>query len=299
MGRLNRYFSFVLVLISVAGAAPAQDRPLRIIAFGAHPDDCELQAAGAAAMWAAQGHKVKFVSVTNGDAGHQAMAGAALARRRREEAARAGATFGVEYLLLDNHDGELLPTLEVRRQIIAQIRELRPHLVLGPRPNDYHPDHRYTGVVVQDAAYMVAVPFFCPETPPLEANPVFLYFPDRFRKPNPFQADIAVSIDAVMPKKLEALVGMESQFVEGGALGSAELIEGGEAKLDERRRIVREGFSKRDRDTADAYRKQLADWYGEEAAKKVTFAEAFEICEYGRQPTQDELRKLFPFYGEK
>ena len=67
-----------------AGSAP-DTRPLRIICFGAHPDDCELQAGGVAAMWAARGHKVKFVSTTNGDIGHWGMAGGPLAQRRTEE----------------------------------------------------------------------------------------------------------------------------------------------------------------------------------------------------------------------
>src|ERR1041384_473870 len=68
-----------------AGAdAHAGDGKLRIICFGAHPDDCELQASGTAAMWAQRGHKVKFVSVTNGDIAHWRDAGGPLARRRRE-----------------------------------------------------------------------------------------------------------------------------------------------------------------------------------------------------------------------
>jgi LmbE family N-acetylglucosaminyl deacetylase len=166
---------------------------------------------------------------------------------------------------------------------------------MGPRTNDYHPDHRYTGVLVQDAAYMVAVPFFCPEAEPLAANPVFFYYPDQFQKPYPFQADVAVRIDGAINQKLDALVDMESQFVEGGALGSAELIEGGEAKREERRRTVREGFSKRDQGIADKYREKLVERYGPDEGNKVVHAEAFEVCEYGKQPGDEELKRLFPF----
>ena len=64
-------------------AAPAKQRQLRIIAFGAHPDDCELQASGTGALWAAKGHHVKFVSVTSGDIGHWRDAGGPLALRNR------------------------------------------------------------------------------------------------------------------------------------------------------------------------------------------------------------------------
>jgi LmbE family N-acetylglucosaminyl deacetylase len=150
----------LLVAAAVVPPLPAQqgDDKLRVIAFGAHPDDCDGKAGGLAAKYAALGHSVKFVSVTNGDAGHQSEGGGALATRRRKEAQEAGRRIGIEYEVLDNHDGELMPSLEVRKQIIRKIREWRADIVLSPRPNDYHPDHRYTAVLVQDAAYMVVVP---------------------------------------------------------------------------------------------------------------------------------------------
>jgi LmbE family N-acetylglucosaminyl deacetylase len=231
----------------------------------------------------------------NGDIGHWREAGGPLAQRRNAEVQRAADILGITTEVMDNHDGELLPTLENRRAVVRLIRDWRADVVMGPRTNDYHPDHRYTGVIVQDAAYMVAVPFFCPDAKPLQQNPVFLYYTDHFQKPYPFQADVAVGIDAVLERKLDALVDMESQFVEGGALGSAELIAGGDQKRPERRRFVRDSFTKRFREAADKYRRPLSDWYGQAAGSKITVAEAFEICEYGRQPTKEELRKLFPF----
>jgi N-acetylglucosamine malate deacetylase 1 len=266
----------------------------RVICFGAHPDDCEIKAGGTAAMWADAGHRVKFVSLTNGDIGHWRETGEVLARRRKAEVEHAAALLGVATQVLDNHDGELLPTLENRHTVTRLIREWRADVVMGPRTNDYHPDHRYTGFLVQDAAYMVAVPYFCPQTPPLAANPVFFYYADRFEKPYAFQADVVVAIDTVIERKLEAIVGMESQFVEGGVSGSPELIAGGEPKLQERRQVVGDSFRKRDRDLADKYREQLARRYGQQAAAAIQFAEAFEVCEYGRQPSPDELQVMFP-----
>ena len=202
------------LLLFAAAAVAAQDQPLRIIAFGAHPDDCDIRAGGTAAKWAALGHKVRFVSVTNGDAGHHEQGGGQLAMRRRAEAQEAGRRIGVEYVVLDNHDGELVPDLQVREQIIRQIREWKADLVLAPRPNDYHPDHRYTGVLLQDAAFMVTVPNVTPDTPALRKNPVFLYFEDRFQKPAPFRPDIAVSIDDVIDKKVDMLDAHVSQMYE-------------------------------------------------------------------------------------
>jgi LmbE family N-acetylglucosaminyl deacetylase len=277
-------------------ATPPDDGKLRIICFGAHPDDCELQAGGVAALWAAQGHHVKFVSVTNGDIGHWREAGGPLARRRKAEVQKADDLLRVTSEVLDIHDGELLPTLDNRRTITRLIREWQADVVMSHRPNDYHPDHRYTGVLVQDAAYMVAVPFFCPDVPPLKKNPVFLFYPDRFQKPNPFQPDVAVALDSVMEQKLDALAALESQFYEGGALGSADLLPHTPDKERERRKEVRAGHAGRNRALAERFRANLAEWYGKEQAGKITFVEAFEICEYGHKPDRNELRKLFPFF---
>lgn len=277
-------------------APPADDGKLRIICFGAHPDDSEIRAAGVGAMWSAKGHHVKFVSVTNGDIGHWRDAGGPLARRRTAEVERAARLLGITTEVLDIHDGELLPTLENRRTITRLIREWKADVVMSHRPNDYHPDHRYTGVLVQDAAFMVTVPFFCPDVPPLKTNPVFLFYPDSFQKPNPFQPDVAVSIDRVIDQKLDALDALESQFYEGGALGSSALIPSDPARQKERRQQVRASFANRSRTIAERYRSVLADWYGKEQADKVQYAEAFEVCEYGRRPNRAELAKLFPFF---
>jgi len=165
------------------------------------------------------------------------------------------------------------------------------------RPNDYHPDHRYTAILVQDAGYMVTVPFFCPDVPYLRRNPVFLFYQDRFQKPNPFAADIAVGIDPVIDKKLDSAVALASQTLEGGCNGNERLYpENDPDKRKAREREVRRRFDGRFASTADRFRKELADWYGQERAGKIKYAEVFEICEYGRRPSKQEIRKLFPFF---
>jgi N-acetylglucosamine malate deacetylase 1 len=274
----------------------SQDRKLRIICFGAHPDDSEIGASGTAALWAAKGHLVKLVAVTNGDIGHFSEAGGGLARRRKVEVERAAKLMGYTVEVLDNHDGELLPTLENRKKITKLIREWQADMVISHRPNDYHPDHRYTGVLVQDAAYMVTVPNFAPDIPFLRNNPIFLYYSDRFDKPNPFTADVIVDVGPVMEKKLDGLLGMVSQFYEGGANGSEELLNKNPEFVKRRWQVVRDRFVNRQRDVANKYRKQLEEWYGKERAAKIEYAEAFEICEYGRRPDKAELKRLFPFF---
>jgi LmbE family N-acetylglucosaminyl deacetylase len=283
------------VLLTLLAAAVLAAQPLRIIVFGAHPDDAEYRGAGVAMKWARQGHKVKFVSATNGDIGHWQMAGGPLAQRRKNEVLEVARRLGVTTEVLDIHDGEIFPTIENRRMITRLIREWNADIVISNRPNDYHPDHRYTGILVQDSAYMVTVPFFCPDTPILKNNPAFIYYPDSFQKPNPFQPDVAVDIDSVLEQKLKALDTLESQFYEGGANGYAELIPSDAAKQQERRKEVRDHHAARNEAIATRFRAQLADWYGKEKANQVHHAEAFEICEYGRRPSKEELRKLFPF----
>ena len=273
------------------GQSAAAAAPLNIIAFGAHPDDCDIRAGGTAAKWAAAGHRVRFVSVTSGDAGHQSQGGGALAARRRAEAKEAGRRLGVDYITLDNHDGELMPTLENREQIIRLIREWKADLVLGPRPLDYHPDHRYTGILLQDAAFMVTVPNVAPDTPALRQNPVFMYFEDGFQKPNPFTPDVVVAIDDTFQKKIDAIDAHESQMYEwlpwlNGRLDSVPKDPAARKALTAKQRFGR---------INDAMRATLVKYYGAEAAAKVEHAEAFEICEYGRRPDAAEIARLFPF----
>src|SRR5450631_4559553 len=211
----NFLFTMGLIFcLTISVNAQQNAGKIRIIMFGAHPDDCDERSSGTAALFVQMGYAVKFVSVTNGDAGHQTLKGKELAKRRYAETQEAAKRLGITYDVLDNHDGLLMPSLEVRLQIIKEIREWNADLVFAPRPNDYHPDHRYTGVLVQDAAYMVVVPDVTPEVPPLHKNPVFLYYEDNFQRPNPFRPDIAVAIDDTIDKKIAALDSHVSQFYE-------------------------------------------------------------------------------------
>jgi LmbE family N-acetylglucosaminyl deacetylase len=278
------------LLIAGMSALAAQDGKIRVIAFGAHPDDCDIRAAGTAALFAKMGHAVKFVSVTNGDAGHQSMSGVALAKRREAEAKESARRLGIEYEVLNNHDGELLPTLEVRKEIIRQIRRWNADIVLAPRPNDYHPDHRYTGVLVQDAAYMVVVPNVTPEVPALHKNPVFLYYEDNFQRPNPFRPDIAVAIDDVVDKKTDALDSHVSQFYEWLPWVDGKLSEVPKDPAERKAWLKRT----RNRPPNPAVREALVKWYGAEKGNAVKFYEAFEICEYGARPDEARIRELFP-----
>lgn len=279
--------------------AQDNDGKLRIIVFGAHPDDAEYKTGGTAVKWARLGHHVKLVSVTNGDIGHWKEAGGPLAIRRASEAAACAKKLGVTSQVLDIHDGELLPTLENRKLITRIIREWQADIVIAHRPWDYHPDHRYVGVLIQDAAFMVTVPFIVPDVPPLKKNPVFLYSSDGFQKPYPFTPDIAVSVDDSFDQKLDGLHELTSQAYEGGANGSAEHVEKQVPPASDetaRRAWLKRRWGARQGSEAEKFRDLLIKFYGPEKGKAVKYAETFEICEYGRRPNAEEIRKLFPFY---
>ena len=299
MKKLGSIVGLAVVLATACGLQAnsvngQETEGLRVIVFGAHPDDCEIRCGGVAILWSERGDLVKFVSTTNGDIGHWEMAGGALANRRNAEVQAAAAVLGVTTQVLDIHDGEIMPTLENRKTFTRLIREWEADIVIGHRPNDYHPDHRYTGVLMQDSAYMVAVPFFCPDIPPLKKNPIFLYSYDRFQKPTPFQADIVVSIDSAIDKKVEALALVESQFIEGGATGDPDKAPKTPEERETRREQVKENFKRRFASVANNCREKLIELYGEEVGKAVKYAEAFEICEYGRRPNKEEILRLFP-----
>jgi LmbE family N-acetylglucosaminyl deacetylase len=171
------------------------ERPLRILIIGAHPDDGDIKAGGTAAKWTALGHVVQLVSLTNGQAGHHTMYGSELARRRKTEAEAAGAVIGATYDVFDHPDGELDDRLEYRHQVIRLIRTFRPDLIITHRSTDYHPDHRFAGLLVQDASYLLTVPAVCPDVPHLAFCPVILYFSDAFQKPSRFEPHVVVDIE--------------------------------------------------------------------------------------------------------
>ena len=279
------------ILALAAGAAIAQDKKIRVIAFGAHPDDADIRCGGVAAKFAARGHLVKFVAVTNGDAGHCEQGGGQLAKRRRLEAQESARRLGIaEYQVLENHDGELEPTLEVRKQIIRAIRLWNADVVLSPRPYDYHPDHRYTSILVQDAAFMVLIPMVVTDAPPLKRNPVFLYYEDGFQKPQPFHPDIAIATDEVWSKKIDAHEAMPSQFYE-----AQPKCWGGGIEVPSDPAARRRWLEQRRPDTPSAdVRKVLEHWYGGDKTSHIAHAEALEISEYGTKPTEADLRRLIP-----
>jgi LmbE family N-acetylglucosaminyl deacetylase len=274
-----KFFLILFIAVfAITCTSHAQNKAINVIIFGAHPDDCDIDAGGTAIKFAQLGHRVMFVSLCNGDGGHYKYGRKELAKIRKGEAEEAGRRFGVKYVVLDNHDCEIMPTLKVRHDVIKLIRQWNADIVIGPRPNDYMADHRSTSVAIQDAAYMVIVPHCVPNVPALKTNPVFLYTEDTFKKPLPFSPDIVVDISDVIEKKIYAMSAHKSQFFDWLPWTRGEL------------------------DKVPKGEKERLAWLFEQRAigtgNKAKYYEAFEICEYGRQPSEEEIKSLFPMLGK-
>ena len=255
---------------------------LRVLVFGAHPDDAEFGAGGLLTLHADAGSVIRLVSVTDGSAGHQTLGRAALAARRKDEAQRAAVLLGAQVDVWETPDGELTPTLALRRRVIEEISSFRPDLVLTHRIHDYHPDHRATAELVRDACYMVRVPTIVPNVPALSADPVVAAMVDFFTRPQPFQPDVVVDISSVFDRVVQLLDCHESQLYEW--LPHVEQIPEPvppAADVDERRAWLKRFVRRRPRGVAKRW------------APNAEYAEVYEISEYARHPSDAELRALF------
>ena len=269
---------------------------LRVMIIGAHPDDPDITGGGLALNYVKVGAAVRMVSVCNGDKGHMTMTSEALAARRYQEAQRSREILGVqEYRILDHHDCEIEVNLAMRQEMTRIIRSFSPHVVCTHRTCDYHADHRAVGTLVMDSAYLLGVPLWCPETPIPSVKPAIYFLRDAFTYPAELRPDIAIDIGDEMDQLLTALCSHESQFFEWLVFDKriAEAVpadlEGRKAFLEKYWMIPRKGYD------AERFRSRLAAVYGIERAKRVRYAEAYELSEYGYQPTAEEIAGLFPF----
>lgn len=271
-----------------------EKKQLRVLAIGAHPDDCEYHFGGTAALYVAAGHAVKFLTATNGNAGHQTLGRTELAAVRAREAANVSELAGVEYEILPNDDAGLTADLETREQIIDVIRRYKPDLVFTHRTNDYHADHRTTGLLVQDSSFLLGVPAVCPSVPCLRYMPVILSFIDNFKRPMEFQPDVAVDVGSTVEMKTRMLDCHRSQFYDW-----LPWIEGEEDQVpatDEGKLAWLGGKVKgRDAGAAKRCREQLIARYGAAHGNRVEYAEAFEVSEYGAPLPAEKAKEYFPF----
>ena len=258
---------------------------LKVMVIFAHPDEGEIYAGGVSALYAQQGHAVKFVSLTNGDAGHYEMAPAALAARRYQEAMRAQEILGLTaYDVLDYHDGQLQNTAVIQQQVADLIIGWQADIVFTFYPAaGGHNDNMTAGWIVRDAVHLL----------PNDKLPVFIYMRDFHTSQFAYLSDIAVIIDEVWPMKLAACGAHESQVLEynPNLIGVLDEVQTSEEKQIQFLFENTYAFSHVRPDNLFA----LQHGYGAEHAAQATYVEAFEWAEFGRQVNMEEAKGLFPF----
>jgi len=270
------------------------DEKLKLLIVGAHPDDAEFHAGGLIKLYCDAGHHVKIVSVTNGAAGHHLRTASELAAIRVQEAAAVARLIGVEYEVWDYPDGALQPTLEARHRIIRELRTFQPDLVLTHRLNDYHPDHRAVGQLVQDASFLVTVPLVAADVPALRKAPVVAYMSDFFTRPNPLTPDIVLDITDQFPAIVQMLACHVSQVFEWLPynFGIADQVPADSAT---RREWLAAWYATRARTVANRFRERLIEVYGHARGIGIEFAEAYEISEYAAPLDPLSRQRLFAF----
>jgi LmbE family N-acetylglucosaminyl deacetylase len=139
------------------------ETPQRVLVVTPHPDDAEFWCGGTIAKWIADGATVRIVLCTDGGKGttDANVSSADLSKTREKEQADAAESLGVQELVLLHHaDGSLEDDDEFRRELVRQIRQVQPDVVLCPEPYRknlaWHRDHRITGQVALDAVFPCA-----------------------------------------------------------------------------------------------------------------------------------------------
>lgn len=283
---------------------------MNILMIGAHPDDCEFRCSGLASKYVKDGHRVRFLSLCDGSGGHMTLNRAEIAARRWGETREAAKAIGIEYDVWNIPDCEIIADLRTRERLIRYIRDFNPDIIFTHRPNDYHADHRNTGLLVQDASYLLIVPNYCEDSPAMKQMPVIMFCDDRFKNP-PFHADIVIDIEDVVENKFRMLDKHVSQVYEWLPYTEGKLEQ---VPADPAERYIwlhgdtitknttdeqilsgtLKGYSCRFALPAAKYREKLIERYGEKG-KSIRFAEAFEVSEYGRQLTAESAAELFPY----
>ena len=281
---------------------------MKILMIGAHQDDNEFERGGLASKLLKMGHEVFFLSLCNGCGGHHILTPEETVKTRAKESAAVAKLLGVKYDVWDIDDCNLVADLPTRKRLIRYIRNISPDLVITHRPNDYMPDHRAAGQLVQDASYLLTVPHECPDAPAMRFMPVIMYSEDKFSNPK-FRADIVVDIGSEIDIKMQIANLNVSQVYEWLPYTYGEEVPEGEAErfewlkgmdvtedtTDEEVMAAGRGYLVKYAQVAVRQRQALIDKYGQERGSKVRFAEAYEICEYGSPMTDEMNQELFSF----
>ncbi|HLP56184.1 MAG TPA: bacillithiol biosynthesis deacetylase BshB1 [Fluviicola sp.] len=185
-----------------------ETQTIDILAFGAHPDDVELSAAGTLLKHKAAGYSIGIVDLTQGELGSRGDI-----HTRYEEAAAAAEILGLTTRVnLKMPDGFFTHSEENLRLVIEQIRRFRPKIVLANAFSDRHPDHGKGSKLVSEACFLaglVKVKTFWEAHPQEAYRPqvVYHYIQDRHIEP-----DFVVDVTPYVDRKFDAIKAYKTQF---------------------------------------------------------------------------------------
>ena len=264
-------------------------KDLRVMFIVAHPDDAEMLNGGTIAKLSAAGAKVDIVSVTDGCRGHHVRNMREMVKVRYDEAQDAGKALGVnEYIVGPMLDCELVPSPENRAWLTHQVRRFAPHIIVTHRTCDYHTDHRACAQLVQDMVYLLGVPLWCADCPVPAVLPTVLYSSDWFTVPRPFRADILSDCTDFHEKFVDGMMAHPSQMFEWLCpQGDWDADVPPPSDVDGRRALIRKHLDN-PASVAKKYKGEIAKAFG----KVIPYAEAYEIGEYGRRPSERERKVL-------
>ena len=267
--------------------------PPRVMMIFAHPDDADIRCGCLTVSLIQRGFKVKFVSIGDGRLGHHRLSPEETASVRRTETLEVARRFGLDGYDIYGHF-DIQPTYELRCKVARAIREYEPDYVITHRTCDYHSDHRGTGVIVMDVGYWLGIPHWLPDTKPLRRRPIVLFMSDEFNVPLTLKPDVMIDAEPFLDRWCDALDAQVSQFYQWlpwdkGIEGEVKAL-GDRSDIKARNAYLCKYWAKRKKDDAARF---AGAWTAQYPGRKVpAYMEVYEVSEYGRAPTDEDLRLL-------
>lgn len=206
------------------------DKPLHILAFGAHADDVEIGMGGSIAKLTASGKRIGICDLTDAQ-----LSSNGTIELRKQEAKNAAEILGVsKRMSLALPDRGLLLQEEFIRKIAAVIRRYQPQIVFAPYIEDRHPDHGNCARLVEEAVFSAGIRKYQTEDTqaPHKVSKVYFYMINGFHKP-----DFTIDITDTMVHKIASLRAYKSQFEQTENSAETPLVNGYIEAVEARERL--------------------------------------------------------------
>ncbi len=264
---------------------------MKVMVIVAHLDDAEITTGGLTIKLVKQGHEVIYVAMSDGGMGHHFRSKEETEACRKAEALAAAKVVGAKYEFMHISECEIMPTVENRKALVAMIRKYSPDVIITHPGCDYHADHKYTSELVADAAYMLQVPKFVPESPVMRHAPYIFYAVIREVYQKGLEPAWILPIDDVFEQRMLALHCHTCQMYEWLPWASNMKVEVPEDEAG-RLKFLYNWRAPHYEGIANRYRDVLVAEYGEKG-KSVKYAEAFFKSPLGAESTPECIKEIF------